>query len=751
MANENELLIKLNADTKNVKKAFDDTREQTEDLEGALANVAKVSAVAFAALTAEVIVSVAAFHEAEQATKNLTNALQNQGIYTKQLVDDYKNYASAVQEVTGLDDDAVVQAQAVAQQYLGQTKITKELTFAIADLSEKMGGDLSGAAEVIGKTIGTSTNVLKRQGLELSATATEAEKYQKVIEFVNLRAGGLAETANQGIGGLRGLKAAFGDVQEAIGARFAPVIEVAIKGLTRFFNFISESPEITNLIVAFTTAGLVISALGVAIPAAVTALGILKAAFAALGVTTTATKIAVQGLIGATGIGLLVIAITELALHWDTVWANIKAVGVAAMNNIAQALIGFSKILSGAFVLDFAMIEAGFDQVVSAAKQAGTDFVAVKEETNKAARAADEEQNADKKAAADEAARIEQQKQANLMAIRRAETELLRLEVENQSAQAIELKQQEIANLKALSEERSAEEIVLLQQRREQILALEDEQAAQDVERQAAFQQVMQDSKTEIMQQGFEADTALRQDQIAVLQAQVMTEADVERKILADMAKERTAARNKELEDRKKYGEAVATINSILASSEIQGVKSATGELVALQNSRNSTLKAIGKAAAVAQITVKTAESAINIYNGFSTIPIVGPALGIAGAAAAVAYGAEQIGNVTGAQDGGLIEGGIAGRDSVPALLEPGELVVPRRNFDDVVGSVQNGGGDNSEIVAALARIEEKLSAPGTTIIQGDVLADESYVDSLIRKISDAVEFRNAQIFGVTA
>jgi hypothetical protein len=61
---------------------------------------------------------------------------------------------------------------------------------------------------------------------------------------------------------------------------------------------------------------------------------------------------------------------------------------------------------------------------------------------------------------------------------------------------------------------------------------------------------------------------------------------------------------------------------------------------------------------------------------------------------------------------------------------------------------------DNSlliEIASALNEINGKFSAPQTTIIEGDVTSDDSYVDSLVRRISDAVEFRNAQIFGVTS
>jgi hypothetical protein len=37
---------------------------------------------------------------------------------------------------------------------------------------------------------------------------------------------------------------------------------------------------------------------------------------------------------------------------------------------------------------------------------------------------------------------------------------------------------------------------------------------------------------------------------------------------------------------------------------------------------------------------------------------------------------------------GGVVTGGISGRDSVPAMLMPGELVTPAKNFDEVVNAV---------------------------------------------------------------
>ncbi len=748
---DNELLIKINADAKNAVKAFDDVRAKTEDMDEVLKDVSKISAVAFAALTAEVGFAVHAFSEAEEASKSLAVALQNQGIFTRELVSTYKDYAKQVQNTTGIDDDAIVKSQAVAQSYLGQTVVTKALTMAIADLAASMGGDMNAAATMIGKTIGTSTNAFARQGLVLSETATQSERMAKVLEFVQQRAGGLAEAANQGIGGIKGLKAAFGDLQEAIGEKFAPLISAAIAGLRSLFKSMEGSGEVVNLSVALIAAGLAVTGILTVVPQAIIAIGALQAAFKAMQISATAGQIAIKGLIGATGIGLLVIVGVEVALHWKAIWNTIQAVTQAATQNISAALAGLGIAIAGYFSLDYNKIKLGLTQVKQAFIDAKNDFIAIGKEQTAAESAEGEKQSASKKAAADRAAAIERQHQNNLRNIRTQEIALLRLQNEGASEEMIALKTKEIETLKALNEQKSAQEKELLQARHAEIVALEQEQQSEDLGRATQFQEELSAAKKDLQAQDSEAVYELRKQDSIALQASLMTDADVERKILSDTTKARIDARNKELIDRKKHGEVIASINKFIASEEVQGTKEATSELVALQNSRNSSLKAIGKAAAVAQITIKTAESAINIYNGFSTIPIIGPALGIAGAAAAIAYGGEQIAQVTGAQQGGLIEGGIPGRDSVPAFLEPGELVVPRKNYNDVVGAVQGEGneGFNEEAIALLQSIEAKSGTGGNTIIQGDVMADESYVDALIRKISERIEFGNAKIFGL--
>ncbi len=746
---DNELLIKINADAKNATKAFDDIKAKTEDIEGTLADVAKISAVAFAALTAEIGFAVKAFGEAETASRELSLALQNQGIYSDELAQSYREYAEAIQNVTGLDDDQIIKAQATAQAFLGQTKITKDLTQAIVDYGAKI-GNLDEAAVAIAKTIGTGVNAFARQGLVLSETATAQERYAKVLEFVKTKYDGLAAAQNQGVGSLRGLRTAFENVQEQIGARFAPIIETISKSLTNFFQFIEKSPALVDLTAALIAGGLAIAGVGIAIPAAVAAFTTFSAAMATFGVV---SNVALAGI--PLAIGAIVAGVTFLALHWDKVWPEIVATAQASVTFLTELFQGLGQVLEGLFDLDSEKINSGLDQIQGSFEAAKNEFIATEREKTEVVTTEAKKQDDVKKALADKLAADEKRQQAHLREVRAAEDDLLRLQVAKASEDLINLKGQEIAILKAMDEKRTAEELALLQERLQQVQELEADQAEQDRIRREEYNQIKLDTDAEIAQQGFDANEQITQRQQAELEKGLLTEKETERKIRADIQKDRIANRNLELEDRKKYGAVIAVVDATLHSTQIQAAKSVSGELVALAQSKNATLKSIGKAASIAQITIATAESAVNIAKSvFAVVPFpfnIPLAAGLA--AARIAFGAEQISNVVAAREGGVITGGIPGIDSVPALLAPGELVVPERNFDQVVGAVQGRSGDNSEIVAVLQNIYDKLTTPqqNTTVIQGDVMTDDSYIDALVRKISDAIEFRNAKIMGVNA
>lgn len=186
--------------------------------------VAEIAVAAFAAISAVIVKSIDEYAEAEKASKELSQAMVNQGIYSKELKAAYDEQAKAIQQLTLYGDDQVTSAQAILQSYLGQTKISRELINATLDLATAKKIDLNTAAELVGKSIGTETNALSRNGIEVTANASQQQKLGEVLKGIEGRWAGQAEAAASGLGALGQLKNAVGDLFEALGERVAPVV-----------------------------------------------------------------------------------------------------------------------------------------------------------------------------------------------------------------------------------------------------------------------------------------------------------------------------------------------------------------------------------------------------------------------------------------------------------------------------------------------------------------------------------------------
>jgi cytochrome c556 len=699
-----ELLIKINADVKDVTKAYEDVQAKTEQLDESLSKIAKISAVAFAALTAQVALSVKEFAEADTSSRQLSNALQNQGIFTTELKDKYKAYAEEIEGLTGIQADELTKAQAVAQGHLGQIPITKELTKAIADLAVKEGVGLPEAAETLGKAIGNGTGMLLRQGLQFSATDTAADRFQKTLDFVALKAG---DAATNGIApvelSMKKLETAFKNSQQELGARFAPAVAAVADALT---NFLTPAKESTGLMVDMKAIvivlGLAISALGIGLPLAAQGFLAVRAALIAMNVQLNITRVALAGL----GIGLVILALTELVFHWDAVSKRTVAIVKGMVTTISEAFGGLGKILNGAFHLDMDKVKEGFKEVAAAFKDGAHEaFGEIKKEQTTAL----ETQNEDKKKFADKEAAQTNAHNSALKQLEKAKNEEIRMEIAGASAELLDLKKQEIAALGALAQSKNELEKQLLRQQIAEIREIENQRNQEENQRTKQFANQQAQAKADLGNKLNAEDMKLSKKELATIKSTSMTEREVRKKIYADELADKIKADNRFLEEQVKYGTAYAAINKIMHESEIQGLKSATGELTQLTQSKYAVLKNIGQVATIANIVIKTAESAMNIYAGFSAIPIIGPALGIAGAAAAIAFGAEQIDNVTAAQSGALVQGSGYG-DKMPFMLEPGELVAPRQNFDEVVmGVAAQRGLKEGDEAGGTVRLELSL------------------------------------------
>lgn len=124
--------------------------------------------------------------------------------------------------------------------------------------------------------------------------------------------------------------------------------------------------------------------------------------------------------------------------------------------------------------------------------------------------------------------------------------------------------------------------------------------------------------------------------------------------------------------------------------------------LAGLMKSKNREAFEIGKAAAIAQALVAIPATAIDAYKSLAGVPLVGPALGAAAAAAAVVAGMEQVRNIQSQRlafaEGGMVPG-VGNKDTVPALLTPGEVVVPKNNFNDLQDAFVRGAVADDQVM----------------------------------------------------
>lgn len=709
-----ELVIRISGDIKNYQEALNKAEQETGALSDSLSDVAQKSAIAFAALTAEIGFAVAAYKESEQVVNKLSASLQAQGIYSKNLVEAYQAQASKLQSLTGLSDEAIVAAQSSIQAYIGQTAVTEELTLAIADLSAAKGLDLQTTAELIGKGINGQTAALKKVGIEVDATATKQERLSQILEQVNQKFAGQAEAAGKGLGALNILRESFGNLQEELGKRFAPVIEKIARFLIGMFDRISQDPALVSLIAGFIAAataatGLVVglSTLGVAITAtsaALTALGI--AGTAALG----PFGVAAAAIVAAAG------ALGFFATKQDENAPKSKAMA-ERVAELTEEIEQLNKAANSAYTVapGEGLTKSLNDKKaeLEALEKAYERQVMLEEKQRAASMDGQNEAQARDAARAAAAAR---EKENLLLASRKAGNEALKIESERGSQELVALKRQEAELLKQLSEEQNAANKEAYQAKLDDNRVLQEQYNAEEqLQKQAQYDRLLaQNAEYEALSD--EQKEAFRIKNDAAIQDQLMTENQARQLAAQEKLDMQVKEHNTFLLNQQKFGTAYATIHQVMNSAIVKGSGQAFGELAQMQTSSNSTLKGIGKAAATAQIIIKTAESAMAIYAGFSTIPIIGPILGTAGAAAAVAFGAEQIGKVNSAAEGGLIEGGIPGVDSVASLLMGGEMVVPRRSFDEVVDAVadqraadrvggvapEQAGGGVAEIVLTL-------------------------------------------------
>jgi hypothetical protein len=230
-----ELLLKIKSEGE----------EQLSNIGDMLTDLGKIGAAAFAAISAVAIKSLDDYSEQEQAINSLTRAMVNNGTYSKELRDSYVAQADALSKITLFGDEQIVAAQSLFTQQTNGLALTEKSTKAILDFAQSQNMDLNSAFDLVSKTVNTQKNVLAQYKIEVDSSASASEKMAQIVGGLNKRFGGQAEAATEGLGSLKLLSKAIGELSEGLGEKLAPSITLVSKEL---LGMVNNSPIIMNLL-----------------------------------------------------------------------------------------------------------------------------------------------------------------------------------------------------------------------------------------------------------------------------------------------------------------------------------------------------------------------------------------------------------------------------------------------------------------------------------------------------------------------
>jgi len=185
--------------------------------------------------------------EAEEATHQLTFALQSAGVTSAASAKKFLEFADALQSTTKFSDDAITSAAALIEQIakLDEDGLEKA-TLAATNLSAALGIDLQSAATAVGKVAIGEASILNKYGFEIDKAASNADNFARALEFVNTKFGGAAAAQINTYSGATALLAnQYDNLKEAVGNVIVqnPVVIELFKQVSAIITDVTKSVQ----------------------------------------------------------------------------------------------------------------------------------------------------------------------------------------------------------------------------------------------------------------------------------------------------------------------------------------------------------------------------------------------------------------------------------------------------------------------------------------------------------------------------
>lgn len=271
----NEIKFQVLGDIKDLEKKMSDAKKSFDTL-------GKTSAVAFAGLTASALGFIESARQQELAINQLNQALKNSGNFSEEASVGLQKYASELQRASLFGDETIIQAQSLIASFGIEGEELKKLTKATLDLAQAKGMDLTSAADLVAKSVGSSTNALARYGVVIEGTSGSSQRVQTALSGINNLFEGQAEAATKGLGSIKQMQNAVSDLAEEIGGALAPDVIKLTEGITSLVDKMKENPEIAKTSAEILKFGIIVTGATAGIWAIASAIGSMTTAVTGL-------------------------------------------------------------------------------------------------------------------------------------------------------------------------------------------------------------------------------------------------------------------------------------------------------------------------------------------------------------------------------------------------------------------------------------------------------------------------------------
>ena len=184
----------------------------------------------------------------------------------------------------------------------------------------------------------------------------------------------------------------------------------------------------------------------------------------------------------------------------------------------------------------------------------------------------------------------------------------------------------------------------------------------------------------------------------------------------------------------RQHAENMLKISADYAKQTIGGIGSMFTDLGKLYDTDSKKQFEANKAASIASATVSTYEGAVKAYTSMVGIPVVGPELGIAAAALAVAAGLKNIASIGNAQYAGkAAKGALIDSPSMVMAGESGPEMILPANLTRMFTKMAIGGLRSPVSRSAGSTMNDNRTTTSTTTNQAHITAVGMTVDDLMR------------------